>query len=121
VQQKGTLFDHLVGVGDQTRWSRETERLGCLEIDRQCPDLVCSPVNSWTAIPPPPAMTQGWWGWQGVGTPTLMTAGCIGPEAAVDVLKDALSYWSQWSRILRIFQNVHWNGKGISLFWRPVL
>jgi hypothetical protein len=26
------------------------------------------------------------------GTPTPMTAACIGPEAAVDVLKDALSY-----------------------------
>jgi len=32
-------------------------------------------------------------GWQGVGTLTPMTAACIGPEAAVDVLKDALSYW----------------------------
>jgi hypothetical protein len=28
----------------------------------------------------------------GVGTPTTMTAACVGPEAAVDVLKDALSY-----------------------------
>jgi hypothetical protein len=27
-----------------------------------------------------------------VGTPTQMTAAWIGPEAAVDVLKDALSY-----------------------------
>jgi hypothetical protein len=29
------LFDHLVGAGEQAWWHRETERLGCFEIDYQ--------------------------------------------------------------------------------------
>jgi hypothetical protein len=33
VQQKLSLFDHLVGSGKQRLWNAESERFGCLEID----------------------------------------------------------------------------------------
>jgi len=35
VQQKGSLFDHLVGSGEQRLRHGEAERLGALEVDDQ--------------------------------------------------------------------------------------
>ena len=34
-QQGSSLFDHLVGAGEQRRWDVEAERLGGLEVDHQ--------------------------------------------------------------------------------------
>jgi hypothetical protein len=33
LQQIATLFDHLVGPGEQRRWHRDAERLSSLKID----------------------------------------------------------------------------------------
>jgi hypothetical protein len=29
---KSVLFDHVIGFGEQCRWHRQSERLGCLQI-----------------------------------------------------------------------------------------